>query len=120
MFDLESLMYDLKMTQSELATVLNVSQTAISKVKNGKMDIPEAWLDHLNEKYNIITTKYYKAEIAADPQEVYQVKENNTDSLIKSLLNMSESNKILAESVRKAIENNSILINKLHREMEHH
>lgn len=33
MFDIELLMNDLKMTQSDLAAVLNVSQTAISKNK---------------------------------------------------------------------------------------
>lgn len=117
MFDIELLMNDLKMTQNELSTVLGVSQTAISKVKNGKMDIPEAWIDLLNQKYNIIITKYFKTDVASEPQAEYVVRENNTDNLIRSLLNITESNKILAESVKKAIENNSILIIRLDREM---
>lgn len=117
MFDIKLLMSDLKLTQSELATILGVSQTAISKVKNGYMDIPEAWVDLLNEKYNIVITKYYKgiSEIT-EPSEIYQV-DDQKQNLIKSLLNLTESNKVLADSVNEAIKLNAILIAKISVEM---
>ena len=117
MFDIELLMADMKMTQNELATVLGVSQTAISKVKNGKMDIPETWVDFLNEKYDIVITKYFRqSDVLNDPREEY-ISNNTNSNLVSSILNLTESNKILAESVYNAIKNNTILIKKLDREM---
>lgn len=120
MFDIELLMADMKMTQNELATVLGVSQTAISKVKNGKMDIPESWVDLLNEKYNVIITKYFKeSNVINDPKEVYETNNINVSSedkkeiLMKSILNLSESNKILADSVHKAIILNEKMMEKI-------
>jgi len=117
MFDLETLMNDLKLTQIELAKELGVSQTSISKVKNGQMDIPEKWIDHLNTKYDIIITKYFKESvIASEPMEEY-VADTQKKDLIKSLLNLSESNKTLAESVNEAIKLNAMLIEKLNLEL---
>jgi transcriptional regulator with XRE-family HTH domain len=115
MFNLELLMQDLKMTQSELATVLGVSQTAISKVKNGHMDIPEAWVDYLNEKYDVIITKYfYSVSELKEPPAQYESIMTDTLYLLKSVFNLTESNKILAESVYKAIDANVKLIDKVH------
>ena len=117
MFDLETLMNDLKLTQNDLAKELGVTQGAISKVKNGHMDIPEAWVDHLNAKYDLVITKYFvDSSMLKDPLETYEVQNKDKD-LIKSLLNLTESNKSLAESVNEAIKLNAMLIKKMRMEM---
>lgn len=113
MFDLKALMNDLKLTQNDIAKELGVTQGAISKVVNGHMDIPEAWVDHLNDKYDIIITNYFvDSNVVNEPMETYEVFNKDKD-LLKSLLNLTESNKVLADSVNEAIKLNAILIHKM-------
>jgi len=117
MFDLERFMKDNSLTQNDLARELGVSQTAISKVKNGNMDIPEAWLKYFNSKYDVIITNYFKNNSSEKTiDETYSTnitEDNKKEILMKSLLNLTESNKILADSVHKAIALNERLLEKI-------
>jgi len=121
MFDLELFMSELKLTQNELAIVLSVSQTAISKVKNGKMDIPEGWLPILKLHYDVDYEKYYVIHkddnIINEPQSLYNSNPDSREYLLQSIFNLTESNKILAFSVSEAIRLNGVLIDKLHLEL---
>ena len=103
MFNLESLMYDLNITQNELATVLGVSQTAISKVKNYKMDIPEAWKKLIMQKYNIDITNYYikNTPVASEPEELYIAKKQDDNEYLHIIKSLASSNEKLAKSVEK-------------------
>jgi transcriptional regulator with XRE-family HTH domain len=107
-------------TQLELSDKLGVSQSAISMVKTGKMDIPKSWIDIISSEYKVDVSDFtYDEDTLKEPEVKYNPKktEENKDHLIKSILNLTESNKILAESVSEAIRLNSQLINRIKQEL---
>ena len=58
MYDLQRLLKDIKVTQKDFSEMVGVSETAISRVKNGSMVMPNDWLYIIEEKYNLDLRKY--------------------------------------------------------------
>lgn len=53
MIDIKLIVNELNITQAELAFQLGVSPTAVSAVRNGRIDFPKDWSRILKEKFNI-------------------------------------------------------------------
>ncbi len=120
MIDIAGFINATKATQLELSEKLGISQSAISMVKNGNMDIPKSWIDIIFKEYKINISDFTEdLDTLKDPEVKYSAKkqDDNKDNLIKSILNLTESNKILAESVSEAIRLNGILIQEIKKEL---
>lgn len=118
MFDLKSLAKDLKLSQNELSNMLGVSQTAVSLVYNGKMDLPVAWEEVLKEKINVDISKYYINK--SDPSDVTQIYKSKDPAVNSIIENLSEANKIIAESNRLLSESNKVLSESISKAIEIH
>ncbi len=110
MSDLERFMKSMKITQSDLATKLGVSQAAISKVKIGQMDIPKNWVQTIKKEYNYNITKYMNTDpvddVAHEPQEEYKTQIKIQDQKYLDIIEkLVSSNQSLARSVEMMADN---------------
>ena len=117
MIDFERFMKLIKITQIELADKLGVSQTAISMVKNGKMEMPKNWIDIIKTEYNQDITNFISntaSSIASEPQEKYETPINRIlETISNSNQNLSASNRILVDTNRHLTDSNSRLQDQL-------
>ncbi len=58
MFDLERLIFDLKVPKKDFAAVVGVHPSAITKVLKGGMAMPEDWKSKIKLKYKIDVNRY--------------------------------------------------------------
>jgi len=117
MIDFERFMKSIKITQIELADKLGVSQTAISMVKNGKMEMPRNWIDIIKHEYNQDITNFISdtaISIASEPQERYDTPMTRIiDTITDSNNNLSASNRILVDTNRQLSDINTRLQDQL-------
>jgi transcriptional regulator with XRE-family HTH domain len=117
MIDFERFMKLIKITQIELADKLGVSQTAISMVKNGKMEMPKNWIDIIKTEYNQDITNFISkasSSIASEPQEKYETPSIRIiETITNSNQNLSASNRILVDTNKQLTETNSRLQDQL-------
>jgi transcriptional regulator with XRE-family HTH domain len=108
--DVERYIDSIKANQNELADKLGVSQAAISKVRNGKMDIPRSWIPIIKQNYNVDITDFITNDnIASDPKPEYIKGEGMGDKLIDSIFEMIKNNEKLIDNNSKLVEINAEL-----------
>lgn len=101
MIDIERFMSSMKITQSDLATKLGVSQTAISLVKNGRMDFPQSWISIIEQEYKVDISNFISPDIVSEPPEPYEPANN------RAIDTVAEANKILATANKQLAEVNA-------------
>lgn len=58
MIDFQRLLFDLKIPKKEVAAALDIHPSAITKVLNGKMSLPEKWKTVLKNRYKVNLSDY--------------------------------------------------------------
>lgn len=110
--DIKQLRKDKKLTQTDLATLLNCHQSFISSIEHGVRPMPDNMVEILSNKYDDISayiSKSYqpqqpKDDIAATPAL------DELAELRRSLLQMIENNGKLIESNAMLVDSNRQLV----------
>lgn len=73
MFDVQSLLRYTKLSQRELGRILGVSESAITKAKQGKMNWPDEWTAILSKKLNLDLSRFELDDLnmANEPYTTY-------------------------------------------------
>ncbi len=69
--DLQKIRRDKKLSQKQIAEILNVPQSFVSQVENMKSPMPEYWISILVNKLNISDVSDYEVEL--EEQKISQV-----------------------------------------------
>jgi transcriptional regulator with XRE-family HTH domain len=115
MIDIVKFINATKATQVDLADKLGVSQTAISMVKNGKLEIPKLWIDIIEKEYKInindfiINSDNISNNITSEPKEEYSTSVSTVDKMVEAIFEIIQSNQKLIDNNTKLIETNSDL-----------
>lgn len=113
--DIKRLRKDNKMTQVEMANVLNCKQSFISGIENGNYSLPDTMIELLSNKFGDLSTYIISNIITPQPQQP------NDDSaatpaldelaeLRRSLLQLIENNGKLIESNAMLVDSNRQLV----------
>jgi predicted XRE-type DNA-binding protein len=75
MFDLKAFLKDKKIRQNDFADIIGKSQSSISYVVGGKMDLPEDWTKLIKDKFPDVDLSLYEIEedisIAMEPESPF-------------------------------------------------
>lgn len=88
MFDLEGLLKKAKLKQTQFGEIMGVTDSAITKVKQGKMNLPDEWRIKIKEKLGIDPSEFDKfSYISPDNQlqEPGTFNQYSDSSLIKQV-----------------------------------
>ena len=114
MIDLQRFRKIKKIHQSDISEMTGLNQAVVSRYESKKHVTPfitAVLLEKIPEleSYMIEDDSHVNEE-----SPVYSVQDYDRNNLLETLKNLSESNKVLAESIAQAIEIQQSLINKLH------
>ena len=115
MIDIIGFINATKAKQVDLADKLGVSQTAISMVKNGKLEIPKSWIDIIEQEYHInisdftINSDNISNNTVSEPKEEYIKDRSNDEKLIESIFEMIRNNEKLIDNNSKLVEINATM-----------
>lgn len=116
MIDLHRFRKEKNYDQKYIAAVTGLDQAVISKYENKKQvtsHVTDKLLQHFPELESYMIQDDLMRNGLEDINTTEISDENKKSILMKSLLNLTESNKILAESVHKAIALNEKLLEKI-------
>lgn len=109
--DIERYIDSINANQNELADKLGVSQAAISKVRNGKMEIPKGWIPIIKHNYNVDITDFITTQVIAEPLTNYESKKESSTDVLSTLFQMIKNNEKLIDNNTKLVDINAELSN---------
>ena len=72
MFDLERLLKTAGLKQNQFGELMGVSDSAISKLKQGKMNLPDEWRPLIKQKLGLDPEDFESTPIFSEPANVYR------------------------------------------------
>lgn len=119
-FDSKRFRYDFELTQADLAEIIGLTQSNVSRLEVNGLSLSKSQVDKLNEKFSETVVNKYMTEVAPERQELKQSTNGNSDlisvinsqnliieRLSDSLLEISRRNLELYEKLMFLIEKNS-------------
>lgn len=119
-FDSKRFRYDFELTQADLAEIIGLTQSNVSRLEVNGLSLSKSQVDKLNEKFSETVVNKYMTEVAPERQELKQSTNGNSDlisvinsqnliieRLSDSLLEISRRNLELYEKLMYLIEKNS-------------
>ena len=119
-FDSKRFRYDFELTQADLAEIIGLTQSNVSRLEVNGVSLSKSQVDKLNEKFSETVVNKYMTEVAPERQELKQSTNGNSDlisvinsqnliieRLSDSLLEISRRNLELYEKLMFLIEKNS-------------
>lgn len=118
MIDLQRIIKHLKITQGDFSSKLGVSQSAVSQVCSGKIKMPDAWNEKIQEVFNLDISNFHLSNELILSDTVLNYENENKSKLGEALVNLSQSNKIMSESNKSLSESNKILSESIQKAIE--